>query len=479
MPEIVLTGEDARFRSQQAEPSPSAAEIFSIDIRTENIFNFLDNAYYGTGGFRSGDYLIPHKRELWYDTRKKISYYVNFIKPIIRAMVEPVFIKPAVRVFDDEMLSGFIDDVDNRGTDIQRFTYMATNICRRHSIVFVVVDNFVEQPIDQKTAIDDRVMPYCYTRRANHLYGYKLDSFGNVNEMVFLECPAVYTNGTITEKTKYRRWTKTYTQIEVCENEYAGATGSGKFIAVPGTYREHNLGVVPVIVMRDIEIEQAQDFIPTPRMYDIARVNHAIFNKDSEVREIERNQAFAVFCVNQNKASNLSIGTNNVLFYPVGSNAPQFVAPPMDVLSQLIADRKELRDDLFRLAEQNGVVAIQDAKSGIALAYEFFAHESILQQTAKIAESIEEKIAILFGLWVGRDIDYQVNYKSTFVPHSEENRLKLLDAVSLQTIPIEFRKKIVIDEYKILFPDSGLDEIKIIENAYDAEATIKREQTAQ
>jgi hypothetical protein len=473
---VTLTGEDAQFKTQIVEPSPMPAEITSIDIRQENIFTFLDNAYYGTGGFRSGDYLVAHKRELFFDTRKKFAYYVNFVKPIIRAIVEPVFVKDAARIYNNEMLEKFIANVDNRGADIQRFVLTTTNICRRHSTVFIVVDNFTEQPTEQSDAVNKRIMPYCYIRKVNQLYEYKLDGFGNVEELLFLEKPSVCENGTLTHKAQYRRWTKTYTRLEEDENETSLVkTQKAVFVSIAGTERAHNLGVVPVVVMRDVELEQPQDFIAEPKLYDIARVNHAIFNKDSEIREIERNQAFAVFCVNQNKASNLTIGTNNVLFYPLNANPPQFVAPPMEVLSQLIADRKELREDLFRLAEQNGVVAVQDAKSGLALAYEFFAHESVLQQTSQIAETTEEKIIELFNKWTNQDIEYQVEYRSNFVPHGEESRLKVLDMVHLQNPPPKFKKKITLEEFKLLFPDAESGELDELEADYEEEERLRAE----
>lgn len=477
--EQVITGDDAQFHKDGNAPEPSAstAQANAVDVTQENVFTFLDNAYYGKGGFRSGTYLIPHKRELWYDTRRKFSYYVNFVKPIVRSMVEPVFVTEASRKFESAELDVFTENIDHRGTHIQDFTYMAVNVCRRHSIVFVVVDNYPEQPADMKTALKARAIPYCYVRKANQLYSCDLDQFGNINMLMFLEKPAVYeNNGTnLKEKTQYRKWTRMYTELYVNKNETSSSLGNEKpeYVAVPNTRKDHNLGIVPVAVVRDIELEQPQDFVPDPKLYDLARVNHALFNKDSEIREIERNQAFSVFCVNQDRSTSLSIGTNNVLFYPVGSNAPQYVAPPMEVLSQLIADRKELREDLYRLAEQNGVMAVQEAKSGIALAYEFFAHESVLMQTAVIAETLETHIVHIFNLWMKKPADYEVKYSRDFVPHGEEAKIKMYDTVIMQDPPPLMKGKIFMEEYKALFPESTAEEIEAMENALKNAETVR------
>jgi hypothetical protein len=151
----------------------------------------------------------------------------------------------------------------------------------------------------------------------------------------------------------------------------------------------------------------------------------------------------------------------------------------MEVLSQLIADRKELREDLFRLAEQNGVVAVQDAKSGIALAYEFFAHESILQHTAKIATELEERIIEVFAAWVRHPtIQYEVVYRSEFVPHGEEAKLRLFDTVLLQNPPSRLRNKILLEELKALFPDTPSDELALFEKELVEEEIIKAERAS-
>lgn len=462
---MTLTGEDAQFHSKLPEPSYASAEYDYKDVTIENCFTFLDNAYKGTGGFKDGSYLIPHKRELWYATRRKFSYYVNFVKPIIRSMVEPVFTMEAARQTDSDVLEAFLNNVDNRGTHIQDFTYMAVNVCRRHSICFVVVDNFPEQPAEMQTALQGRMIPYCYVRKANQLYDYDLDTFGNVNMLMFLETPATYTStGQIKDKTQYRKWTRTYTELYINENEIVGMQNQApKYVPVAGSRKDHNLGIVPVAVIRDIELEQVADFIPEPRLYDLARVNHALYNKDSEIRELERNQAFAVFCVNQDRSTSLSIGTNNVLFYPIGANPPQYVSPDMNILAQLITDRKELREDLYRLAEQNGVVAVQEASSGIALAYNFFAHKSILEQTATIAEILENKIVDLVNKWMNMQYEYTVKYSKDFVPHGQEARIAMYDKVLLQSPPELMKKKIFIEEYKELFPESDPTEIDDLE----------------
>lgn len=493
---MVITGDDAKFNQQTEKLNePNTADVSSyISLLNENVFTFMDNAYKGCHGFRNGRYLVPHSRELFYRARQGFSHYVNFIKPVVRAMVEPCFVDEAKRKHNDnEMLVTFLEDVDNKQTPIQRFTHSAINVCRRHSVVFVVVDNHAKQPEDQRTAVDKRILPYLYIRKANQVDIYNLDGYGNMLEISFIErYEKRDAAGRIIQEAQFRMWTTTDTFLYEYPRTESTSAGTNQTSIAPTTERKrvevtgsrvvHGLGIVPVAISRDIELEMSDDFLPDPKLYDIARVNHSIYNKDSEIREIERNQAFAILCVQQDKRSSLTVGTSNVMFYPIGANAPQFVAPPMDTLSQLVANRKELREDLFRLAEQNGIVAVQDAKSGLALAYEFFAHESVLQETSRISEKLEEDIVAIFSLWTKQTIEYEVQYRSSFVPHGEDARIKLLDTVLSQAnLPKKMERDILIDEYKMLFPrfeQEDIDEIEAEFEESDAESANASENFA-
>ncbi len=72
-------------------------------------------------------------------------------------MVEPVFNETAERVITDEsgstietsMFSKFLENVDASGMDMQSYSHSVLNICRRHGVVFTIMDNF---PMDQQPA---------------------------------------------------------------------------------------------------------------------------------------------------------------------------------------------------------------------------------------------------------------------------------------------------------------------------------------
>ena len=85
-------------------------------------YSLLDDAYRGSGGFETGNYLIPHTAESAekYARRKQMSYYINFIKPIIDSHVNPIFKSEPVRDGMSEIFELFTKNVDGNNTTLTR-----------------------------------------------------------------------------------------------------------------------------------------------------------------------------------------------------------------------------------------------------------------------------------------------------------------------------------------------------------------------
>lgn len=170
----------------------------SVDMAAINVYQLMDEAYYGTGGFRDGRYLIPFARESNYNARRQLAHYKNYVKPIVRAMTEPCFTEIAPRKVTDEagnpvenMFTAFIDDCDASETHLQDFSHQALVICRRHGVCFTVMDNFesTAQPATVSEALQSRIFPYIYIKKANEVEAYSTDAFGNLTEIIFTDVP--------------------------------------------------------------------------------------------------------------------------------------------------------------------------------------------------------------------------------------------------------------------------------------------------
>ena len=87
----------------------------------------------------------------------------------------------------------------------------------------------------------------------------------------------------------------------------------------------------------------------------------------------------------------------------------------------------EIREAIFQIAEQSGVTGVKSAKSGIAIQWDFFAHETVLKKTSALATSLEERIANLFMLYTKENFVYTVAYPDSFQPNDKLAEIKLYE----------------------------------------------------
>lgn len=460
---------DERYFDDTVEPSVADANSYA-NIAAVNKYLFMDHAYFGTGGFRDGTYLIPHTRELFYNTRKQISSYKNYVKPILRALVEPVFTEEAPRTLTNKngtpitsptMWGGFLENVDNAGTAMQDFAEKMIGAVRRHGVSFVVMDNFPEelQPAAVEQAISTRTYPYVYQKFAWEVEGYSVDKFGHIREITFRIEDAEENDDVIKQ---YRKWTDEYSVV-LRRNERTGVYEEH------GSRLFHNLGVVPVIAIYSSLKEDLSEVLVDPPLYDLARLNHMLYNRDSEIRDLERAQAFSILVIQADQAGDYTISPYNAIIISTQSTIPpQFISPNPEILTALRENNEALREDLFRIAEQSGVVGVASAKSGIAIQWDFYAHESQLKKTAKLATDMEHSIATLFQLYTGEQFEYTVEYPSDFQPGNVLSVVDTFKKILDLGIPEKF--KAVLFEKLARIVMSDMDPVRLQEVVDDINA---------
>jgi hypothetical protein len=410
---------ESKFTSEAGrDPSVNNTLTYTNPIAM-NPYVFMSDAYYGTGGFRTGNYLMPHDREAKYNDRKKFSHYRNYVKPVVRALIEPVFMEEAVRTIfqggkavEDQsktLFGVFIEDCDNNGTPLQEFTEGVMVNARLHGVTFVVMDNFPsdEQPATPQEAIDGRIMPYVYNLTADLVDSYKVDQWGRLTEIVFIDKPFIDSKGRA--EPRFRLWNAQYSQLLKKDK-------NGRYLPA-GPQLTHDLGRMPVTVVMCGKKRYIDEILVDPPMYDIARINLSIYNKDSEIREQERAQAFSIFYIQTDNIENMTVGVNNVIGIPESTTIPPgFASPDSAILAGLVDNNNKLAEALYQIAEQNGVKGVQSAKSGVAIQWDFYAQESQLKRTSKIATLFELLLSELYKDYTNGDFEYVVEYPTDFLP---------------------------------------------------------------
>ena len=468
--ESVPTTEEGYFNTSGDDGNPSVGDTNTYtDVLSVNKYMFMDNAYFGTGGFRDGSFLIPHDREMFYKKRRGFSVYKNFCKPIINSLVDPVFAEPAPRAIVDSdggdtgspIARAFIDNVDGGGSTIQGFSKGVMHMARRHGVAFVLMDNFPqdEMPATVGEAVEARVFPYMVRKSAWEVVEIKTDDFGRLEEIGFAEPDRK--EGTTSYK-RARLWTTEYSIIiEKRKQPVNAAQGKDSQWMPASEPVYHNLGVVPVTQVYACERDSLHDTLPDPPLFDVARLNHLIYNKDSEIRDLERSQAFSILYFQSDVSGNVTLSNHNAIVIPPGGTiAPGYISPDAGQLTALVETNKYYMEDLFRSAEQSGVHAVQTTQSpsGVALAWRFWAVENALRETARLVTVFEVQAMDMLMLYTGEQYTYGVEYPTTYQPGDRMQEIQGLKTVTDMQPPDALRMVVYRKVAKILMSDEPEEE---------------------
>jgi hypothetical protein len=392
---------------QLAINMPNKVKIYEVDD-----YEFMQNAYKGAGGFKTGEYLIPHPRETVdkFERRKNMAYYLNYVKTVVDSHVNPVFRKNPERMWGVNNEGGptplfdkFMEDTDTAGTSIDRFMKRAAKEAKKHGIVFIVVDNFSQQPDLQVDAIDQRILPYAYLVPKKNVVEYKTDGAGKITMIKYAE--VTETSSGKDNKVTYWKWT-----AETWEKSAEGDTQTGTNV----------LGKIPVVPLFSGDHDTGE-LNPDSEFYSIARTNAALFNLCSWIDEMLQNQGFAILTYpvgTSQQAEDLKeiiVGTENVLgFDGTLSNAPSFIAPPGEMATALQSERSNLIQEIYRMAILSHVTGVAEQKSGVAKAWDFETTNMVLSDFAQNCEQAERQVAELVALYAGEDAKFSTAYSRDF-----------------------------------------------------------------
>jgi hypothetical protein len=367
-------------------------------------YTLLHDAYYGTGGFKDGRYLVPHIRtnpEQFMEMKAQ-AFYSNYLKPVLNSHVSPIFAQDAQRTWDERFdedlrLQGFLDNADGLGHSLQRVSKRSARMSKLYAACFAVVDNWQETAATRAEAVAGRRYPFVIVVPASAVATWDMDGRGRFLRFTYAE-----TEG---GKERFKTWTETEWYISDREGVRVkdGAGGANA------------LGYVPVSSLYSFDREDIFEVLPLSEFYAIARVNHRIFNLDAEITELERSQAYSILFYPGNPAS-LSGGTRNAIgFDPSVSHAPFFGSPDAKQLEALQAGRAALVGDIYRQANLTHLHQGEGANaSGIAKQYDLEITSQSLRDFTLNIEQFENRIMKIFGDYLQADFAYSVTYPRNY-----------------------------------------------------------------
>lgn len=385
------------------------------------------DAYEGTGGFlpdSHDSYLFPYPREIDFKSRKKQSYYINYIKPIVNSKVKPVFSKAPQRQYKNDIVEGFLENADNNNTPLNSIVEEAVTMSRLLGQFFVIMDNFEDVPENMNEVIAERKYPYIYTKLPQDVFSYETDLWGKLTDISFFYS-LYYPDDQEEAVYLYKRYTDE--EIEYWYNKKS-IDGTEDVEKVVVSAFNHQLGVLPVIYYN-------RDILPHPPFLDMASLSRSIYNLGSEINDLSRSQAFSILLLpsinpDGDAQSNVILGSNNALFFDSQStNIPSYISPDSNIMNTQLTRYDNLMQTLVYSADILGVNAQgggNTAQSGLAYSYKFFAQKQELMMSSNIADYYDSKIIEMLGIFIGQDIDYDVQYTNSFAPTITETTEKLV-----------------------------------------------------
>lgn len=415
-------------------------------------YTLLKDAYYGSGGFETGQYLNKHKREADddYRFRQKNAYYLNYFSPIVNALVDPIFKRQPLRDYSGPAaptIKEFLKDVDTSGTDIHMFMKRAAIMAKVYGVSFIVIDNVRElQARTLAEMLQQREFPFAYVLGPQDLVEYGIDKTGALLYIQFQEIASIKDGAPQYRYVYYdrKRW-------EVWGDELMKSSG------------EHGLGCVPVVPLFSRMLEQ-KTMRPVPDLLPIARTAKALYNHCSWLGEILRNQTFPLLTIPSLDVNDLVVGTNNALGYnPDCSHAPAFIAPPSDPATVLQNQIASLIQEMYRMANLSFVInTSQNNNSGIARQWEFERTNQQLANFSLQCARAEESVMEVVAKWLNSDIEYTVTYPDDFGIVDVANELTQAQMVLDMDLTDGLRKEVlkkVMAAYCPDIPDERFDEL--------------------
>ena len=383
-------------------------------------YTLLHDAYYGDGQFKRGGALVRHTRESPenFRKRKKLAYYLNYTGPIVNASVDPIFRNEIKREYNDTAkFKVFLDDADRTGTDLQNYIRRLAVMAKLYGVVYVIVNNETEIGETVQDSLNKRALPYLAHVLPAEVTHWRFDERGRMTEFGYKN---TVKDAEDKAKTRYYTWTQT---------SWAVADENMQIIR----QGQHALGRLPVVQYFG-RSSDPMDVLPPPEFLSVAQTNYHVYQLCSWHTQILQNQTFNILTMPHTGASELTIGTNNVLTYPPESaHPPAYIAPdaaPAQVLTEQI-DR--LIREMYRMSGIDSVIGVQSAKSGVARQWDF---ERTNQRLVDFAIQCEET--------VGYVCEYPRDFKIADVSDGLAQAQAALDlGLDSKTYQVEVARKVL------------------------------------
>jgi hypothetical protein len=493
------------FTPKPTEAAADPAEVAEIERLREThglydkykpLWDLYLASYEGGVAFANEQNLFRHQRENPEDflDRSKRIHYLNYIKPLVDFFTTFIYSETISRQANkgkEEWYADFRKNVNRKGDD--DITYMK-QVCKDMQVFgmsYTLID-MPMRPVDENGDLkvlskaqeqELGLSPYWCLIKPDEILDWQTDDF---DQYLYIKRCQYKTDKLSGETRHLEIYTEWY--LDRVVRSVVDITDSAKPKILEQPEMPNALGKIPFVVVR-YQRSDIDRFIGQSMLSDLSFNARQILNLTSLLDEFLYRQCFNqmvkeaepfIPSIDQQEGD---VGTANVIEYPKGGNAPQYLSPPVDPAKFLVEERQRISNEMFKQVAQDTMNELfnGEKRSGFSQAQSFSKTVPHIATRADALERAEHAFMSLTMEMMGETWEGSIKYKDryeitnisdaisqlsslvkdlmlpspTFVKHEFKRLVEEYDG----KMPLEIREK-VMSEIESKVDDKYLESLK-------------------
>jgi hypothetical protein len=382
------------------------------------------SAYESGPDFAKRSNLFKHARENDEDYNDRVErvHNMNYCEPLCDFFTNFIYGESIDRHggANSEFFQDFVKNVDLKGNTIDQFMREDCDDMQIFGMSYVLVDSPSIPEPEQLSKADEiarNLRPYWVLVKAEEIVDWVRDEFDNW--LYAKRRQYVQTLGADGSPRTIERYTE-FWQDKITVSEI-DVTDPQKPTLLPSQTIGNSLGEVPIVISR-YKRSKKEPQMGVSFLRDFAYNNREIMNLTSMLQEFLYRQAFNILArespdtIPLKEEQDTVLGTENVVEYPRGGKAPEYITPPADPAKFIQDERSKVKAEMFLLAAQEFVNDLYNGgkSSGFSQAQSFSRTVPFISARADALEKTENKLMQLTMKLIGKEWDGKIKYKDRY-----------------------------------------------------------------
>lgn len=383
---------------------------------------FYLSAYEGGADFTDGRNLFKHVRETPsdYDDRILRAHNMNYCEPLVDFFTNFIFAESIDRNggSNSDFYNTFITDVNLKGESVDTFMRTVSDDDQIFGMTYVIVDTPAFEGVVSKLDEQNKgIRPYWVSIKPDEVRDWVVDDFGVYSYIKRCQLQRNMVGGQARKLEKYTEFYPDYTKVTVLD-----VTNPNEVFVSSGPLTKPNpLGEIPIVVARYKRSKKNPE-MGLSFLRDFAYNNREILNLTSLLQEFLYRQCFNVLAMEKDSTipaadqQEGSMGTSNLMEYPLGAKEPKYISPPADPAKFIQDERARIKNEMFVRAAQDALNELFNGEkaSGFSQAQSFSKTVPFISSRADELERVENALMRLTMKWLGKDWDGKIKYKDRY-----------------------------------------------------------------